>query len=126
MGKTNWPATLPGLDDSYWATPAEIAAARQNVQDENFQIGNAIETGDLLVDRNAVTSRAATGLWVSAWIWVNADEVDGEGLALPLPDAKNDVVDPIEQRLTDNAHRPQRMLDDGAFDVLDNPKEAVQ
>ena len=28
MGKTKWPATLPGLDDSYWATPAEIAAAR--------------------------------------------------------------------------------------------------
>ena len=45
---------------------------------------------------------------------------------MPLPDAKNDVVDPIEQRLTDNAHRLQRMLDDGAFDVLDNPKETVQ
>ena len=85
MGKTKWPATLPSLDDSYWATPAEIAAARQNVQDENFQIGNAIETGDLMVDRNAVTSRAATGLWVSAWIWVNADEVDGEGLACRCP-----------------------------------------
>ena len=26
MGKTNWPATVPSLDDSYWATPAEIAA----------------------------------------------------------------------------------------------------
>jgi hypothetical protein len=51
MGKTNWPATLPSLDDSYWATPAEISVARQNVQDENFQIGNAIETGDLMVNR---------------------------------------------------------------------------
>ena len=30
MGKTKWPATLPSLDDNYWATPAEIAAARMD------------------------------------------------------------------------------------------------
>jgi hypothetical protein len=62
-----------------------------------------------------VTSRAATGLWVSAWIWVNADEVDGEGL--PLPDAANDVVDPIEARLTENTDRLERLLENGAFDT---------
>jgi hypothetical protein len=96
MGKTLWSSILDDLPDPThrtWATPVEIATARQNIQDENFQIGNAIDSGDLIVDRNAATSRAERGLWVSGWIWVHADEVDGEGWHLPLPDAANDVVE---------------------------------
>ena len=80
-----------------------------------------------MVDRNAVDEpRRLRALGVGMDLGANADEVDGAGLGLPLPMWKNDVVDPIEQRLTDNAHRLQRMLDNGAFDVLDNPKETVQ
>lgn len=113
MGKTDWQsitADLPDMTSDTWATAAEIAAARRNVVNENFQVGNAITTGDLLVDRNAVTSRDTKGLWVSAWIWLDNGDIDGEGPGLPLADAKNQAADPIEEMLRSNAERLECIL----------------
>ena len=115
MGKTCWLSIAEDLADptsATWATAAEIACARQNLVDENFRIGDAISTGDLVIDRNAVTSRDVTGLWVSCWLWINDDEVDGEGEGLPLPDARNAAADPIEEMLKSNAERLECILNE--------------
>lgn len=91
MGKTNWPGIMPAPGGIVWATPIEIATARRAIIEEDLHFGNGCDTGDLVVDRNAITSRADTGLWVSAWVWINHTELSRDGL--PLIDADNDDIE---------------------------------
>jgi hypothetical protein len=52
----------------YGATPAEIAAAEAIHSSDECEIDDDI----------AMVSRADSGFWVSAWVWVEANMGDGD------------------------------------------------